>query len=52
MLHYMFLWSAQSSEPRFESPLLPFRRSGNCVLSTVPQFINEHLDIDGGGNYM
>ena len=43
---------SQSSEPGFESPLLPFRRLGIFVLSIDAPVvcINEYLTIDSGGN--
>ena len=45
---------SQSSEPGFESPLLPFRRLGIfCSLHCGPSWlscINEYLAIDSGGH--
>ena len=44
---------SQSSEPGFESPLLPFRSLGIFVHFTAPQstqLYNEYLAIDSGGN--
>ena len=45
---------SQSSEPGFESPLLPVQSLGIFVHSMTLQFtqhcINEYLAIDSGGN--
>ena len=45
---------SHSRKPEFESPLLLFRRLGNCVLSTMPQltqlYKNKYAAIDSGGN--